>query len=379
MFQNYFTSESVTAGHPDKICDAVSDAILDAALAQDQNSKVAIDTWVKGNTLGVIGEIKTLANLDFEKIARQTVSKIGYNRAELGFTGDSFEYIQKISEQSNEINLAVDQKNHKIGAGDQGIMFGYACDQTEELMPLPIVLAHRLAQKLQEVRVEFESKENFTFGPDGKTQATIIFDKNWKPQKIDTILISSQHHKDMTQAELQVILIEKVIQPVIELLGIENLYQDTKLLVNPSGSFVIGGPVADSGLTGRKIVVDSYGGWARVGGGAFSGKDATKVDRSAAYMARFLAKHIVQKEMAKEVEIQLSYAIGRAEPISIGLNGKLNQHENEILKYILANFDLTPVGIIDFLQLRNPIFSATSSYGHFGRKTVENGEFSWEK
>ena len=379
MFQNYFTSESVTAGHPDKVCDAVSDAILDAALTQDPDARVAIDTWVKGNTLGVIGEIKTSAKLDFEKIARETVGKIGYNRPELGFCSDSLEYIEKISQQSAEINTAVDQKDSKIGAGDQGIMFGYACDQTSVLMPLPIVLAHRLAQKLHQARTKLESEENFMLGPDGKTQATIIFDENWKPKEIDTILISTQHHQDISQNELQKYLEMEVIEPVITDLKIENLYLKPKLLINPSGSFVVGGPIADSGLTGRKIVVDSYGGWARVGGGAFSGKDATKVDRSAAYMARFLAKHIVQKEMAQEVEIQLSYAIGRAEPVSIGLNGKLNHHENEILNYIVSNFDLTPSGIINFLQLQKPIFSKTSSYGHFGRESSENGEFSWEK
>ncbi len=379
MYQNYFTSESVTAGHPDKICDAVSDAILDASLSLDPDSRVAIDTWVKGNTLGVIGEIKTLANLDFEAIARKTVAQIGYNRPELGFNADTFEYIQKISEQSAEINLVVDQSSQYIGAGDQGIMFGYACGQTKFLMPIPIILAHRLAQKLHFVRVNLEKTGNFLLGPDGKTQATIIFDENGKPIKIATILISTQHGPNTNQTELHSFLTKNVIEPVIEELELEQLYQDSKILVNPSGSFVIGGPTADSGLTGRKIVVDSYGGWARVGGGAFSGKDPSKVDRSAAYMARFLAKNIVENGMASEVEIQLSYAIGKADPISIGLNGKLKQSQAQILKYINDNFDLTPVGIIDFLDLKKPIYSQTSTYGHFGRDTTQIDGFTWEK
>jgi len=377
MFQNYFTSESVTAGHPDKICDAVSDAILDAALSQDADSRVAIDTWVKGNTLGVIGEIKTKSNLDFEAIARAKVNEIGYFRPELGFTGGDLEFFSKISAQSNEISQAVDKLEGPTGAGDQGIMFGFACKQTKNLMPLPIVLAHELARKLHEYRQELEKDKNYILGPDGKTQATLIFDQNWKPIKIETLLISSQHSADFHQSDLKKLLIENVILPVITSLEIEDLFQEPNILVNPSGSFVEGGPVADSGLTGRKIIVDSYVGWARVGGGAFSGKDATKVDRSAAYMARYLAKHIVTQDMADEVEIQLSYAIGKAEPVSIGLLGKLNHHEKEILNYINSNFDLTPNGIIDFLDLKKPIFSQTSAYGHFGR-IDQVGGFSWE-
>jgi len=379
MYQNIFTSESVTAGHPDKICDGVSDAILDAALSQDPDSRVALDTWVKGNTLGVIGEIKTNAILDFEAIAREKVNQIGYFRPELGFTGDGFEFFSRIAAQSSEISKAVDKSNGPTGAGDQGLMFGYACDQTEILMPLPIVLAHSLAKKLHLYRKNLESSHEYLLGPDGKTQATLVFNEDWKPTKIDTILISTQHSADLNQVELQKLLVQNVILPVIQDLKIERLYQEPNLLINPSGSFVEGGPVADSGLTGRKIIVDSYGGWARVGGGAFSGKDATKVDRSAAYMARFLAKNVVAKGWASEVEIQLSYAIGRAEPVSIGITGKLNKNKDEILQYISQNFDLTPAGIINYLELNKSIFSQTSAYGHFGQEYDIDGSFSWER
>jgi S-adenosylmethionine synthetase len=379
MYQNIFTSESVTAGHPDKICDSVSDAILDAALSQDPESRVAIDTWVKGNALGVIGEIKTNAKLDFEATAREKVNQIGYFRPELGFTGDGLEFFSRISAQSGEISKAVDKSNGPTGAGDQGLMFGYACDQTESLMPLPIVLAHSLAKKLHIYRKSLELRQEYLLGPDGKTQATLEFNEDWKPVKIGTILISTQHNIDISQVELQKLLIQNVILPVIQDLKIEHLYQEPNLLINPSGSFVEGGPVADSGLTGRKIIVDSYGGWARVGGGAFSGKDATKVDRSAAYMARFLAKNVVSKGWANETEIQLSYAIGRAEPVSIGITGKLNKNKDEILQYITHNFDLTPAGIINFLELNKPIFSQTSAYGHFGQVYDIDDGFSWEK
>ena len=379
MYHNIFTSESVTAGHPDKICDGVSDAILDAALSQDPDSRVALDTWVKGNTLGVIGEIKTNAKLDFEAIAREKVNQIGYFRPELGFTGDGLEFFSRISAQSSEISKAVDKSSGPTGAGDQGLMFGYACDQTKDLMPLPIVLAHCLAKKLHLYRKNLESKQEYLLGPDGKTQATLEFNENWQPTKIDTILISTQHRADLDQIELQKLLIENVILPVIQDLKIEHLYQEPNILINPSGSFVEGGPVADSGLTGRKIIVDSYGGWARVGGGAFSGKDSSKVDRSAAYMARFLAKNVVAKGWATEVEIQLSYAIGRAEPVSVGITGKLNKNKDEILHYIIQNFDLTPAGIIKYLELTRPIFCQTSAYGHFGQEYDIDGSFSWEK
>lgn len=372
-----FTSESVTCGHPDKICDQVSDSILDAVLAQDPNSKVAIDTWVKDNTLGLIGEITTSAIVDFEKIARNTVNKIGYNRDDLGFNGHNFEYISRIGLQSKEINQAVvasDDEN--LGAGDQGIMFGYATKQTKELMPLPIMLAHLLAKNLHKLRIELESQNDFRLRPDGKTQVTIQYSDDHKIENIHTILISSQHSDKINQEELKNLIIEKVILPTIKNENLEVLCQNPRFLINPSGSFILGGPVADSGLTGRKIVVDSYGGWSRVGGGAFSGKDSTKVDRSSAYVARYIAKQLVAKNFADDVELQLSYSIGKAEPTSVSVFGNLNKSQNEILKYISDNFDLRPGKIIAELGLNLPIFEATATYGHFGQI---DKNFSWEK
>ncbi|MEM1312719.1 MAG: methionine adenosyltransferase [Patescibacteria group bacterium] len=373
-----FTSESVTSGHPDKICDQISDAILDECLVQDPLSKVAVDTWVKDNFVGIIGELTTTASLDFEDIARKKILEIGYNRDELEFNSHNCDIQVKIGKQSNEINQAVVKDDLDVGAGDQGIMFGLACNQTEELMPLPIILSHKLASQLERIRKEMEANNDFRLRPDGKTQVTIEFDNKLKIQKIETILISTQHSNDITQAEIKTLLHEKVIDVVINEMSLDRYFTpETKVFINPSGSFVIGGPVADSGLTGRKIVVDGYGGWGRVGGGAFSGKDATKVDRSGAYIARFLAKQVVAKGWATECEIQLSYAIGKAEPVSLGVFGSLHKSEAEIINYLKTNYDLSPKSIIQNLNLQLPIFSKTSTYGHFGRQP-ERGFFTWE-
>jgi len=372
-----FTSESVTSGHPDKICDQVSDAILDEAIKQDPKSKVAIDTWVKDNNLGLIGEIKTKAKLDFEKIARQTVLDIGYNHNDLGFNGNTFKFWNFVGRQTAEISEAV-EGGQQIGAGDQGIMFGFATKETKELMPLPILMAQKLAQKLEFFRKsELETKGESILRPDGKTQVTIEYQNN-QPKSIHTILISTQHIPKVSQLEVKTVLEREIIQKVLQENQWENLKtKTTKIIINPSGSFVEGGPKADSGMTGRKIVVDSYGGWGRSGGGAFSGKDYTKVDRSAAYMARFLARQIIKKNWADEVEIQLSYAIGKPKPISINLQGKLNKEEQEIIKFIEEKYDLTPDGIVSFLKLDKPIYKKTATYGHFGRKSV-GGFFQWE-
>ena len=374
-----FTSESVTSGHPDKICDQVSDTILDACLTQDPYSKVAIDTWVKDNAVGLIGELTTNSKVDFEAVARNTINQIGYNDDILGFNGNSCEVLVKIGAQSNEINSAVDKENQDVGAGDQGLMFGYACNQTEELMPLPIVLAHRFAQRLEDLRREMETKGDMRLRPDGKTQVTVEYDDKNQIIGIDTILISTQHSDNISQFEIKELLKEEVINKILTEKNLTQYFTNkTKVFINPSGSFVIGGPVADSGLTGRKIVVDGYGGWGRVGGGAFSGKDATKVDRSGAYAARYIAKNIVARGWAESCEIQVSYAIGVAEPTSISVFGKLNKSEDEILKFVNDNFDLKPSSIINSLNLLKPIYSKTSTYGHFGRPV--NGDFfSWEK
>lgn len=371
-----FTSESVTSGHPDKICDYISDTLLDACLMQDPYAKVALDTWVKDNHVGVIGELTTSAAIDVEDLVRSAILDIGYNDDELGFNGETCEVHINIGQQSQEINSAV-VNDLNIGAGDQGLMFGYACRQTSELMPLPIILAHRLAQQLERARRNREASNDFTLRPDGKTQVTIEYNIEGVPINIDTILISTQHNESATKFDLTKILHQEVIYPVIEGMGIQRLYNAPKVFINPSGSFILGGPVADSGLTGRKIVVDGYGGYARVGGGAFSGKDSTKVDRSGAYAARQIAKSIVAREMAYDCEVQVSYAIGKAEPTSLSVFGKLYKPEEEIIKFIRSNFDLRPRAIIERLQLSKPIFSKTSSYGHFGRKP-ENGFFTWE-
>lgn len=372
-----FTSESVTSGHPDKICDYISDTLLDACLAQDPYAKVALDTWVKDNNVGVIGELTTSATINIEELTRKAILDVGYNSDDLGFNGNTCQVHVNIGQQSQEINSAV-VNDLNIGAGDQGLMFGYACKQSKELMPLPIIVAHRLAQQLEKARRIREANGNLAIRPDGKTQVTIEYDDNGNPVGIDTILISTQHSPEISRFELTKILNQEVIYPVIENLQIQHLFNSPKIFINPSGSFVLGGPVADSGLTGRKIVVDGYGGYARVGGGAFSGKDSTKVDRSGAYAARQIAKSIVARDMASECEVQVSYAIGVAEPTSLAVFGKLNKPESEIINYIRSSFDLRPRAIIERLKLNRPIYASTSSYGHFGR-LPENGLFPWEQ
>ncbi len=377
-----FTSESVTEGHPDKMCDQISDAILDALLEQDPNSRVACETAVTTGLVMVIGEITTNAYVDIQKVVRETVRDIGYDRAKYGFDAETCAVMNAIDEQSADIALGVNESlEHKagrikddveaVGAGDQGMMFGYACDETPEYMPLPISLAHKLAKKLSDVRKEKTLKY---LRPDGKTQVTVEYEDD-KPVRIDTIVISTQHNPDVTREQIEKDLKEFVISPIVD----KNLLdENTKYLINPTGRFVIGGPHGDSGLTGRKIIVDTYGGYARHGGGAFSGKDATKVDRSAAYAARWVAKNIVAAGIAKRCEIQLAYAIGVAEPVSILVDtfGTGTIAEEKISEIIAKNFDLRPGAIINELGLRRPIFKQTAAYGHFGRTDVN---LPWEE
>ena len=368
----FFTSESVTEGHPDKICDQISDAILDDILAHDPNGRVACETVVTTGLCFVFGEITTSHYVDVQKIVRDKVTEIGYTRGKFGFDAENLAVMTAIDPQSPDIAMGVDEtSSHEQGAGDQGIMFGYACDETDVYMPMAITLAHRLAKRLTDVR------KNGTIPylrPDGKTQVTVEYDDD-KPVKVTTVVVSSQHSADVELSQLRSDIIEKVIKATIPA---EFIDDDTKYFVNPTGRFVIGGPQGDSGLTGRKIIVDTYGGYARHGGGAFSGKDCTKVDRSAAYAARYVAKNLVAAGIADRCEIQLSYAIGVAHPTSICVDtfgtGKLS--DEKIVEIIRENFDLRPNGIIKMLDLRRPIYKQTASYGHFGRTDIN---LPWEK
>lgn len=357
----YFTSESVTEGHPDKICDKIADKILDTAISQDKNSKMAVEATIKDNLILVYGEAKTNAKLNYKEIAKEVVKEIGYE--------EDFEVITKISEQSSEINNAVQKE--KICAGDQGIMFGYATNETDTYMPMPIYYAQELAKQLTKVRRE---DKNSPLKPDGKTQVTVQYQDN-KPKRIDTIIISSQHIKNITQEELHDYIKEKVLEPIIP----ENLIDNnTKILINTSGSFTIGGPFGDSGTTGRKIVVDTYGGFSKVGGGCFSSKDPSKVDRSAAYYARFVAKNVVAHNFCDRCEIQLSYAIGKEYPISIYIDTFNTEKTNieEIYKYVEKNFNFSVDNIIKELDLLKPIYYQLAAYGHFGRKDLN---LTWEQ
>ncbi len=366
----YFTSESVSEGHPDKVCDSISDGVLDAILKEDPNARVACETFVTTGLVLVGGEITTKAYVEIPEVVRATVKKIGYTSAELKFDSESCSVLNAIHSQSPDIAMGVD----KGGAGDQGLMFGYACDQTPELMPMPIMYAHKLVKRLADIRKNFDGFMPY-LRPDAKSQVTIEYDNNWKPVRVDTVVVSTQHEADVTQERIKEDVINEVVKKVIPE---EMLDENTKYFVNPTGRFEIGGPHGDSGLTGRKIIVDTYGGWAPHGGGAFSGKDPSKVDRSATYAARHIAKNVVASGLAKECLVQVAYAIGIAEPVSIYVNTKGTGvlPDNQIADIIKKEIDLTPLGIIDRLKLRRPIYQKTAAYGHFGRNEEE---FTWEK
>lgn len=384
MEKRLFTSESVTEGHPDKICDQISDAILDALLEQDSMSRVACETCTTTGYVMVLGEITSKAHVDFQQIIRDTVREIGYDRAKYGFDADTCAVVIALDKQSPDIAMGVDkaleakesnmsdEEIDAIGAGDQGMMFGYASNETEEFMPYPIALAHKLARQLTKVRKDGTLSY---LRPDGKTQVTVEYDENGKPIRLDAVVLSTQHDPDVTQEQIHADIKKYVFDAI---LPAEMVDENTKFFINPTGRFVIGGPHGDAGLTGRKIIVDSYGGYARHGGGAFSGKDCTKVDRSAAYAARYVAKNIVAAGLADKCEVQLSYAIGVAHPTSIMIDsygtGKLS--DNELTEIVRENFDLRPAGIIKMLDLRRPIYKQTAAYGHFGRNDLD---LPWER
>ncbi len=371
--QNYlFTSESVSMGHPDKLADRISDGVLDALLEQDPNSRVACETMVTTGVAIIAGEISTKAIVNYSKVVREVINDVGYTDDAMGINGDTCAVMVSLDEQSPDIAQGVDSDDtagKDVGAGDQGLMFGYACKDTPELMPLPIALSHRVINRITEARKQGEVD---WLRPDSKSQVTVEYDGN-TPVRIDTVVVSTQHAPDVSNDELRKFIIEKVITPCLPQ---ELVKGDIKYHINPTGKFVVGGPHGDCGLTGRKIIVDTYGGWGRHGGGAFSGKDSTKVDRSAAYMARYVAKNIVAADLADRCEVQLAYAIGVTEPVSVHVDtqGTGKVADDELTKLVREHFPLTPAGIIEHLDLRRPIFKATTSGGHFGRD-----EFSWEK
>ena len=381
MKKHLFTSESVSEGHPDKIADQISDAILDALLAQDPEARVAVETSVTTGLVLVFGEISTTAYVDIQKVVRETIKEIGYTNGKYGFDGDNCAVIVSLDEQSADIAQGVDDSLEvrdggvdpldQIGAGDQGLMFGYATDETPEYMPLPLMLSHHLMQRIAKLR---KDKQLAYLGPDAKAEVTIEYDENHVAKRVDTVVLSTQHEPDVILDQIRHDVLEQVIQPVIPA---ELLDDETKYFINPTGRFVIGGPQGDAGLTGRKIIVDTYGGAAHHGGGAFSGKDATKVDRSASYAARYIAKNLVAAGYAKQLEVQIAYAIGVAKPVSISVDdfGTGTKSEEELIKAIQQVFDLRPAGIIQMLDLKRPIYKQTAAYGHFGRTDVD---LPWE-
>ena len=374
MGKTLFTSESVTEGHPDKMCDAISDAILDEMMRQDPMSRVACETCTTTGMVLVMGEITTQGYVDIPKVVRDTVREIGYTEGAYGFDAETCAVLTAIDEQSSDIAMGVDnsQDDHSIGAGDQGMMFGYATDETPEYMPYPIMMAHKLCRQLSKVRKDGTLK---FLRPDGKSQVTVEYGDDGTPVRIETVVLSTQHDPDVTREELEAGIRKHVFEKV---LPADMVDENTKYFINPTGRFVVGGPHGDSGLTGRKIIVDTYGGMARHGGGAFSGKDCTKVDRSAAYAARYVAKNLVAAGVAKKIEIQLAYAIGVAKPVSVSVDtfGTGTVPEEKILELIDRHFDLRPAGIIEMLNLRRPIYAKTAAYGHFGRT---DAGFPWEE
>lgn len=371
-----FTSESVSEGHPDKVADQLSDSVLDACLSQDPLSRVACETVVKNNTVVIAGEITSRASINYQDVARKTIEEIGYNDPALGFDSKGFSLLLFVSQQSPDISMGVNEGEGKFkeqGAGDQGLMFGFACDETPELMPLPISLSHRVLESLSNIR---RADPKTFLRPDAKSQISVEY-KDGKPVRVDTVVLSTQHSESVSLETLEKFVVNEVVQKTIP----KELLNGTRYLINPTGRFVVGGPVGDCGLTGRKIIVDSYGGYSRHGGGAFSGKDPSKVDRSAAYAARYIAKNVVAAGLASKCEVQLAYAIGVAKPVAVYIDsfGTAKVPDEKISKAVLEVFDLTPRGIINSLDLLRPIYKPTASYGHFGRTPTAQGNFSWEK